>query len=636
MENVIRLSLRYRVVWRGKLTSIPEEGQLQTSTAQRQYVREQAQADVEERRKVSDIVKGYVEGKPQDIREIAYVAFYYPETMRQAQVAKTAPQIAERFIRGEPVDIQEIAPIAFYFPEYMEEVARYRREHPPTLVSQSISHLQMKGMYEASIHGYPTPLYSTYRSEQFYEKIGYPQYGGVYEPFTIPEGYKVQAIKETGEGLSVSFMAQMPKGWMPESIHTLGMGESERWFARTYKRRPSATAPVIQLPNVSEWLLSIRTKKPIAETPTEAAYQSVGIMATATPFAGFAGMLGSPLELAKAETWTEKPPTYVVGLTVSSIFLAYSVYETAKLVAAKTIVPKATAWLTERYLEKGPLAWKGTAEKLVGTLTGAKPYLAREVISVPSHSVAQVLSATELGMTTPRTSMLIFSRGFAKETKFIPKFLIRGTSIVPMAQTLSDVAYREMPYDWLKSAPEQIGIETVKQTLPELPYLPLIPSMLKKPSLVAVAYLGFKAGLLIPTETTRLPMVQVSRLQIAKPKLETPITPAMLTRPEVVLSLKPKVLTATQIIPAQIVRTSQAAQMKTRQIQKQTQLQRQLMKSPMQLQTYKPAYPRDYFELPKPRRKRKRKQAPFDLFGRYAIIRPIASPKEVLRKVIGK
>lgn len=41
-------------------------------------------------------------------------------------------------------------------------------------------------------------------AKEFYTSIGYPQFGE-YEPFEIPEGYKIKAIEETPEGLKVSF-----------------------------------------------------------------------------------------------------------------------------------------------------------------------------------------------------------------------------------------------------------------------------------------------------------------------------------------------------------------------------------------------------------------------------------------------
>jgi len=45
----------------------------------------------------------------------------------------------------------------------------------------------------------------TQQSIDFYQRIGYPQFGGRYAPFTIPEGAKVKSIRETSSGLRVTY-----------------------------------------------------------------------------------------------------------------------------------------------------------------------------------------------------------------------------------------------------------------------------------------------------------------------------------------------------------------------------------------------------------------------------------------------
>ena len=44
-------------------------------------------------------------------------------------------------------------------------------------------------------------------SETFYQKLGYPQYGGKYSPFDIPTGTQVKSIEKTDTGLTVEFEA---------------------------------------------------------------------------------------------------------------------------------------------------------------------------------------------------------------------------------------------------------------------------------------------------------------------------------------------------------------------------------------------------------------------------------------------
>jgi hypothetical protein len=48
------------------------------------------------------------------------------------------------------------------------------------------------------------------KSREFYTKLGYPQYGGQYDPFTVPSGYGVAGIGKTDSGLEITF-EQQPK-----------------------------------------------------------------------------------------------------------------------------------------------------------------------------------------------------------------------------------------------------------------------------------------------------------------------------------------------------------------------------------------------------------------------------------------
>jgi hypothetical protein len=65
--------------------------------------------------------------------------------------------------------------------------------------------------YEAYLEGQQS------YSVGFYTKLGYPQFGGKYEPFTIPEGYKVKGITKTLSGLEVSFETPSTKQYAIET-----------------------------------------------------------------------------------------------------------------------------------------------------------------------------------------------------------------------------------------------------------------------------------------------------------------------------------------------------------------------------------------------------------------------------------
>jgi len=87
-------------------------------------------------------------------------------------------------------------------------------------------------------------------------------------------------------------------------------------------------------------------------------------------------------------------------------------------VGAAKITPAAERWLTSRYLksmEKGKLAWAGWKEKAVMKLTGAKPYVPRNIQVVPDfpYPRADILYKQIVSWEfaeTPGTSMLLPSK----------------------------------------------------------------------------------------------------------------------------------------------------------------------------------------------------------------------------------
>lgn len=75
--------------------------------------------------------------------------------------------------------------------EVVYETVEYERR-PPSVPSEAMTSMQE---YNEQL----------IKSQMFYKFIGYEKYAGQYEPFTIPEGYKITSIEETPTGLSVQF-----------------------------------------------------------------------------------------------------------------------------------------------------------------------------------------------------------------------------------------------------------------------------------------------------------------------------------------------------------------------------------------------------------------------------------------------
>jgi len=55
-----------------------------------------------------------------------------------------------------------------------------------------------------------TQAHSEAESHKFYQSLGYPQFGGKYQPFTVPSGAKIKSIVESGEGLDITFESLTP------------------------------------------------------------------------------------------------------------------------------------------------------------------------------------------------------------------------------------------------------------------------------------------------------------------------------------------------------------------------------------------------------------------------------------------
>jgi len=136
---------------------------------------------------------------------------------------------------------------------------------------------------------------------------------------------------------------------------------------------------------------------------------------------------------------------------------------TAK-VMEKLVVPKASEWLTQRYLEKGPLEWKGWSEKLVMKLTGAKPHLALGEVSIPVGEVLGPQGYEVIPETLPYTD-IGWELTLAPKMSgvMIPKYPTIPRQIISIPPSISGILSpselkalekslqeEPMPEDWLK------------------------------------------------------------------------------------------------------------------------------------------------------------------------------------------
>lgn len=125
-------------------------------------------------------------------REEAYLGVHgwiLPETERLKLQWQLGFEV--RYVGGEPYQIKDVARAAKFFPERIMALHKLREA---TLHFQKVTADAVR-LVEAQRD----------ESEKFYKSIGFPQFGGKYAPFEVPEGHKIVDIVETAQGLEAKF-----------------------------------------------------------------------------------------------------------------------------------------------------------------------------------------------------------------------------------------------------------------------------------------------------------------------------------------------------------------------------------------------------------------------------------------------
>lgn len=316
---------------------------------------------------------------------------------------------------------------------------------------------------------------------------------------------------------------------------------------------------------------------------------------------------------------------YVQAKAVGALISKTPLGKFEQKVYEKVVGERVRSWLTKEYLEAGPFRWRGLPEKIVMAITGEKPYLAPQIVMVPSVDVASFQAsqaqATAWALAeTPRTSALLVSKmpgeklasAWVKEHLF--KSVMGGISYALVEQQLKSVVEPQMPY---------IPTEIYKLIEPKAFLVPIYPITIKPK--VAEAF--------VP-EVLSAPQVS----QFLKPRMEPIELPRL--KLELVPIQVPSLLAQQIQMPIQAqqelqLQTQQVAQIQT-QIQQQLQQQVQLQTTAMRTLTIPKAKVPRIFELPKRRVPARMARKRAGLVGRYKRFYPVATPKEVLKLVIGE
>jgi hypothetical protein len=206
---------------------------------------------------------------------------------------------------------------------------------------------------------------------------------------------------------------------------------------------------------------------------------------------------------------------------------AGAVFEVAG-VAAGFIRKQASEWLTGKYLEKGPLEWKGVKEELVMKVTGAKPFKpASSIVDIPDFpeptagSLFKQQQAWELAE-SPGTSAYLATKytggtGQRVSEWVMEHWLVRATGGLSYALVQPELQ------SWKPAAEER--------QLPQLPKLEQPPATIS------------------PTVPIITPTIQPSKIEI--PRID--VSPVISPRPETKEGERvlPRVETLPTVLPAQ-------------------------------------------------------------------------------------
>lgn len=99
-------------------------------------------------------------------------------------------------------------------------------------------------------------------SRKFYSELGYPQFGGKYQPFTVPKDAKIKGITETGEGLNITFESLTPtvstkEYKLPKSLDPHGT-LSEQFINTTWVTTETKASVIKPSSSISKSLYDVR------------------------------------------------------------------------------------------------------------------------------------------------------------------------------------------------------------------------------------------------------------------------------------------------------------------------------------------------------------------------------------------
>jgi hypothetical protein len=219
---------------------------------------------------------------------------------------------------------------------------------------------------------------------------------------------------------------------------------------------------------------------------------------------------------------------------------AGAVFEVADVVVGGLIRKEASEWLTEKYLQKGPLEWKGVKEEFVMRVTGAQPKPVKSIVDIPDFPEPTAISlfkqqqAWELAE-SPGTSAYLATKyvggtGESVSEWVMEHWLKRVTGGLSYALVQPELAL------WKPAAGER--------------QLPQLPQLEQQPSVISPAVPIF-APSLQPSKVEISPAPVVPPTPVV-PATPTPVSPTLEPAAAPILDVTPNVMPTIvpDIVPA--------------------------------------------------------------------------------------
>jgi len=199
----------------------------------------------------------------------------------------------------------------------------------------------------------------------------------------------------------------------------------------------------------------------------------------------------------------EYGPEYMVGSLIGEAFVSYGLGKALSPFTSpitERIAGKASEWLTSKAIERGPLESASLGERIVSGITGAKPYLAPQIVSVPTPEAVSLasLQAEQAGWRiaeSSRSSAVLFSEmpseklgaSWVKEHLF--KTVSGGLAYSSVQEQLERAANPKLPFSpkELSDSNKDLGLlipnirVPLKPSQPKaMPFIPKIEPLYKQ------------------------------------------------------------------------------------------------------------------------------------------------------------